>query len=433
MWKRYAGLVVLLALLFSPCPAPAAPRPPQIPPAVTPAPKKEASVPGSMIAAEGEGTGTTRGEALADARRDAARQAVGAVSKGVTQVIDDRVRENVVQLSRAYIEKYEVTQERNEGRLWRVKVKAWIRRENLLSGLLEKNPDKSPFDGAGLYTRALTRRQQITEAAEMLVEVFSSFPYENYVHTAVGAEGLNAGAGALTLNVRFSFDRERYFAQAVPLFASILDYVAEAKVKDVPFVLDLTPSDPVVVEPPSELDALSKYMDLMELGKENRYMDLPGAGEFANVYLLKKNYYFDCYRVPAEAFAVLMENLLRPETRNRLSGKMFSEAELKIAFKTKAGQLVKEHLEPLNLYNVMIFANLAALNRSPYVKGGEPGQLDERRHALFILPCLGTTSGKDANDYLLIESETASISVNLPSKDVQLTSQTDCTIGLRRD
>jgi hypothetical protein len=364
-----------------------------------------------MVITESEGTGTTRSDALADARRGAAQQAVGVVTKGLTQTVNNQARENVAQLSRAYIEKYEIVGEQNEGRLWRVKIKAWIRREHLLSGLLQKDPDKSPFDGAGLYTRALTQEQRAAEAAEMLTEVFTSFPYENYVRAAVGAQGLNAGA--LTLDVRFSFDRERYFAQAVPLFASALDYVAEAKLRDAPFALDLTPGDPVVVELPSGLDALSKYMGLMEIQKENRYIDLPGAGEFANVYLLKKNYYFDCYRVPVKAFTALMKNLFHPGGR----GRMFDGADLKIAFKTKAGQLVREHVEPLTLYNVMVFANLAP----------REGQLDERRHALFILPCLGTGE----RDYLLIESETASISVKATPKEIQLTHQAACSITMR--
>jgi hypothetical protein len=384
---------------------------------------------------ESEGVGLTRDEALMNARRNGVQQAIGAVSTGVVQGIDGRVRENVLQLSRGFIEKYEVLEERWEGpegararARWRVKIKAWIRGENLIAGLLQKDPDVSVLDGAGLVTRTSSREQQVTEAAEMLIETLGSIPYENYVHVAVG--GRETNGESLALDVRFSFDRELYFAQMAPLLASVLDYIAESKQKDIPFLLSLEPGDPVVVTPPFGIDALSRYMGFMEMPDQNRYIDLPGSGGFANIYLLTKDYYFDSYRVPAEAFALLMENLLLAERQGRLSGRTFDGAALKIAFKSGGGQLVFEHTEPLQLYNVMVFANLAGLRRAPYVKG-RPDQLDERRHALFILPCLGTIQG-NAADYLLIESETASISVKLPPRDVRLVERVDCRIEMEK-
>jgi hypothetical protein len=370
----------------------------------------EASV-SSFLTVEAEGVGITREEALMDARRNAVQQTVGLLSHGVTQIINDKVRENVIQLSRAFIEKYDIQDERHEGERWKLKIMAWIRRENLLNGLQQKTADKSPFDGAGLFVSALTREQQIKEAGEMLIELFSSFPYENYIHTGVGAESLHLKSDKVTLGLRFSFDKERYFESAVPLFAWGLDYIAEAKLKDVPFMWEYKSGNPIIITPPTGLNSLSIYMELMGVKKENRYIDIPGAGDFANIYLLKKNYYFDCYRVPAEAFAELIENLLIAGNRNILTGRVFEEATLRIAFKTSTGHLVQEHIEPLQLYNVMLFTNLAGLKTSPFVKG-KSAQLNEQRHALFILPHLGTL-GKDANDYLLIESDLASISVKL--------------------
>jgi hypothetical protein len=389
-----------------------------------------AAAPSSFVVAESEGVGLTRDEALMNARRNGVQQAIGVVSTGVAQAIDGRVRENVLQLSRGFIEKYEIREERKDGARWRVKIKAWIRRENLLAGLLQKDPDKSVLDGSGLFTRAMSRERQVAEAAEMLIETLNSIPYENYVHVAVGAEKFETAQGSLALDVRFSFDRERYFAQLAPLLASTLDYIAESSQKDIPFLLDLEPGDPVVVTPPYGIDALSRYADLMEMADANRYIDLPGGGGFANVYLLKRDYYFDSYRVPAQAFALLTENLLKAERQGRLSGRIYEGADLKIAFKNKGGQLVFEYTQPLQLYNVTLFANLAGLKRSPYVKG-KPDQLDERHHALFILPCLGTLQG-NAADYLLIESDTASISVQLPPRDVKRIERVDCRIELKR-
>ncbi|MCL2009994.1 MAG: hypothetical protein FWG71_05540 [Synergistaceae bacterium] len=387
---------------------------------------------GSFIVAESEGAGLTREEALMDARRNAVQQATGVLSKGVTEVIDDLARENVVQLSRAFIEKFDVLEERESDGRWSVKIKAWVRGEDLLGVLLQKDPDTSPFDGAGLFVSALTREQRVKEAGEVLIEIFNSVPYENYVRTDIGAGGVNLRAGSggeVSLNTRFSFDRERYFTQAVPLFGAVLDYVAEAKLKDVPFIWEPRGSNPVVVTPPSGIASIAQYMELMEMQKGNRYIDVPGAGNFANVYLLKKNYYFDCYHVSPEAFAALMENLLLSGAHNRLAGRTFEGADLKIAFKDSGGRLVNEHVQPLNLHNVMIFTNLDGLRRSPYVRGN-PGQLDGQRHALFILPCMGTIDA--SNNYLLIENSTASISAKLPPEDMRQVSQADSSIVMKR-
>jgi hypothetical protein len=192
----------------------------------------------------------------------------------------------------------------------------------------------------------------------------------------------------------------------------------------------------VVVTPPSGIGDLTRYMTLMEAKGGNRYIDLPGAGAFANIYLLRKNYYFDCYRVPPEAFALLMENLLIPGGQGRLTGQAFAGANLKISFKNKEGQLVREHLQPLQLHNVMVFASLAGLKRSPYAKGKEKekekekgGQLDEQRHALFILPCLGSL---ERDDYALIESETGSITLKLSPQDLKLIDRADCALEMKR-
>ena len=385
----------------------------------------------SLIVVESQGIGITRNEALMDARRNAVQQATGVLSRGVIEVINDQVAENVVQLSRAFIENYQIEQEQQSGERWEVKITAWIRGQDLLSVLVQKDPDISPLHGAGLFVRALTRQQQIKEASEILIEIFDSIPYENYVRTNIEVGGINLRSQAeeITLRVLFSFERERYFSQAVPLFSTVLDYVAEAKLSDVPFMWELEGGNPVVITPPTSITSVPEYMELMEIQKANRYIDIPGTGNLANVYLLKKNYYFDCYHMSSEAFAVLMENLLLPDGRNRLTGRVFSGADLKIAFKNDTSHLINEHVESLNLHNVMVFSNLEGLRSSPYTKGAD-NQLNGQHHALFILPAMGTM--RDENNYILIENDAASIIAQLPSGETQQISQADSSIQMRR-
>ena len=415
---KIAGFMLLTLFIFetSVFAAPASPQ------------KHSRSATPSFVAVEAEGDGTSRDEAMRDARRNAVQQAVGLLSEGTDRVVDEKMSARVIQLSRAFIEKYEIKEERRESQRHHVVLKAWIRKENLLEGLMQEDPDKSILDGKGLLTSALTREQQIQEAAEMLGECFASIPYANYVRCGIEGDSFHASDGQLVLDVNFGFDREMYFSELVPQIVMILDYVAEASQKDVPFLFALKPGNAVTVSPPSEISSLSEYLKLMELGEGNRYIDFPDSGGFANVYVLTKNYYFNCYRIPTESLSALMESLLRSEAGNRLGGKVFGEADLEILFRSKAGQSIHEHKEPLRLFNVMLFTDMKGLKRSPWPMGKQ-NTADERYHALFVLPALGTVQG---DDYLLIEKDRAHLSIELAPQDMNLIHHVESKVYLQR-
>jgi hypothetical protein len=377
----------------------------------------------SFLVAESSGAGASRAEALIDARRSAVQAAIGFVSKGMTQAVDGGIKEKIVQLSRAFIEKYEITKETQDKGKYFVSIKAWIRKESLIEGLTRYDPDRSAIDGTSLFAKSATREQQIREAADMLEECFNSIPIANYIHCAAIGDNFSVREGKLDLEVRFSFDKDLYFSVLAPQFVTVLDYIAEAGLKDVPMAFDIVPGEAV---PPEKIASFSAYADLMEITDGNRYIDLPGVGGYANIYVMTRNYYFNCYRVPSESFAALMKSVLETDRRGRLSGGVFSEASLILAFRNKGGQKIAEHREPINMTNAMVFANTGGFKRAAYdpKNGGEP---DEQNHSIFIMPFVGVYSN-DKADYALVENDVAKLQIPLKANELKLIDSIECEI-----
>ena len=384
------------------------------------APKETAS---SYIEAEASGVGLNREDALLDARRNAVQEAVGVVSKGMTQVIDERVTENIAQLSRAFIEKYEITDERSDAGRYYVDIKAYIRRDSLMEGLVNFDPVKSSIDGISLFTKSATQEQQIREAADTLTEFFASIPVSNYIRCAAASDNFSGREGKLNLEIHFSFDRELYYSVLAPQMANVLNYVGMAGRRDVPMFFNTGEGNKIPPPPPT---SMSGILNFMEASAGNRYIEAAGVGGFANIYLATKNYYFNCYRVHPEAFAKLLENTLTRDRQGRLSGGAFDGAELVISFRGKGGVQIKEHRQRLSLTNAITFANAKGIKKSPYAP--QKNELpDERHHSVFIMPYMGVYSAKDA-DYILIENDTAMIEVPMEDSQIKLIEGVECRI-----
>ena len=378
----------------------------------------------AFIVMDAEGTGTSEEQALADACRSAVQQAIGFFSQGTTRTTDGRTEENIVRLSRAFIEKYEVTSRAKEKGRHFVSIRAWVRRENLLAGLLQKDPNRSVLDGVSLLTRAATREQQVQEAGDILIDVFRSMPLSNFVRCAAEGLSFQAGSEKLKVGVHFTFDRGLFFSQAVPQLVAVLDYVAESSVKDVPFLFPVKGRDVISIAPPVSVDSLPQYRELMELKAGNRYIDLPDGGGFANVYILTHSYYFNAYRIAPEAFVRLTEALFQPNRQGMLGGRSLSGAGLKLEFKSEGGTALFSHTEPLQLHNILFFADIPALRRAPwFVK--KHGPADERWHALFILPAFGSLQD---GDYLLIQADEADLEVKAPADALKSVKRVDSSV-----
>ncbi|WP_298779393.1 hypothetical protein [uncultured Fretibacterium sp.] len=105
-------------------------------------------------------------------------------------------------------------------------------------------------------------------------------------------------------------------------------------------------------------------------------------------------------------------------------GRSLSGADLKLEFKSEGGTALFSHTEPLQLHNILFFADIPALGKAPwFVK--KHGPADERWHALFILPAFGSLQD---GDYLLIQADEADLEVKAPADALKSVKRVDSSV-----
>ena len=228
-----------------------------------------------------------------------------------------------------------------------------------------------------MVASAMSREEFISEAGEALAEVFGSLPVGDYVRVSAQRVGeFDLKSQALRLKVNMTFDRERYFVEAVPQLAAVLDYVSEARMVDVPFMLpSMRLNDgSVYITPPEAVRTLKDYQKLMETESGNSVR--------ANVYIQTRDYYFNAYMVNPQSFGKLIESIFTSDTRGNFTTKQ-GYGELRLSYEGEHGQEL--NFPPVvlhNMNNILFFTGRA-------LRGKYPAEL-------FILPAFsfGTPDGK---------------------------------------
>ncbi|HOO65215.1 MAG TPA: hypothetical protein PK364_15020, partial [Synergistaceae bacterium] len=312
-----------------------------------------------MILVEGEGVGASRDEALRLAWKDAVRKALGMVIDAATVRKGEELQESITLLSRGYIERYEILREEKSEGLFTIVLRAWIRKDTLLRGLLSDRPGEYSLDGKSLYASAFSREKQIREAKEILSEWITSFAYGNYLKASVSDPLFFHEKGEISLKVTLSFDTARYYRDFAGEMARILDYVALEKGREFPMFLKRN-SRSGVLELPFARKSLREYMTLLGLspsGKNPRRssLSLPGGEARANVYLGTGTFYFSAYALPEEVFQSLWQELWNPKKIRHPRGNSFTKGILHIALQNESGIELLTHRENLNIQNVILF------------------------------------------------------------------------------
>ena len=370
---------------------------------------------GNSVVLEATGRGLTKTAAKIDARRNAAQQALGFLLEGsslYTSLIQDShaersISEKVIRISRAFIGAGEevLRESKSVSGVFTVTLRVKVSGSELLNGLLQRgNQETSPLDGASMVASAMSREQWKKETGDALAEVFGNFPVNDYVRVSAQTVGdFDLRSSELRLRIHMKFDRERYFAEAVPQMLAVLDYVSDARMIDVPFMLPLerVNDDTVSITLPSDIRAIRQYISLMEIEAENRVIR---PGGYANVYIQSRDYYFNAYRINPDAFIKLANTLFAADSRGRLSTKQ-GYCELNISFAGGHGQ--RMDFPPVglrNMNNIMFFMDTVALSRYPL----SAGKYDEGHNALFIIPAFAFED-KDGKDYTLYQEDSGDI------------------------
>ena len=367
---------------------------------------------GDFVVVETAGRGFTKTAAKINARRNAAQKALGFLLEGTSlysSFVSDgnshnAFSEKIIRISRAFIDAggEVISESENARHVFTVTLRLKVSRRELLNGLFQRGPEKSSLDGLSIAASAMAREQWKKETGDVLAEVFGTFPVNDYVRVSAKTAGdFDLRSSRLRVKINMKFDRTRYFSEAVPQLLAVLDYVSEARMADVPFMLPLeTLNDGTIsITPPNTVRTVRQYLKLMETEDGNRFIRPEGC---ANIYIQTRDCYFNAYRVNPEAFVKLIETLFAADSRGRLSTKQ-GYGELQIVFTGEDGR--KVDFEPVGLFNmnnIMFFMDRAALTRSVWTASRD--SYDEKHHALFILPAFGFED-KDGKNYTLYQED----------------------------
>lgn len=124
-----------------------------------------------------EGTGTDPAAALADALRNAVRQAVGVYVDSETLTNKEEVvSDKVLTFSDAFVVRFEELSRSVADGLVTIKVSAAIQAGKLMENLRAAKIDLLGLDGADLVASALTRKESKDAAADLLARKFAELP-----------------------------------------------------------------------------------------------------------------------------------------------------------------------------------------------------------------------------------------------------------------
>lgn len=173
-----------------------------------------------------EGTGTDPAAALADAFRNAVRQAVGVYVDSETLTDkEDVIADKVLTFSDAFVVRYDEISRTSDAGLVTIRISAAIQAGKLMTNLREAKVNTLDLAGADLVASALTRKEAKDAAAEMLFRKLSELP-GTLAAEALPFKPLDYDARRETLTVTYTLhaDRDKYlaFLQSVqPLLAQV--------------------------------------------------------------------------------------------------------------------------------------------------------------------------------------------------------------------
>ena len=161
-----------------------------------------------------EGSGPDPAAALADALRNAVRQAVGVYVDSETLTDKEAIiRDRVLTFSDAFVVRYEEIGRSTEAGLVTITVSAAIQAGKLMSNLREAQVNTLDLGGADLVASALTRREARESAADLLFKKFCELP-GTLAAEAIPFKTLDYDDRTETLTVTYTLhaDKDKYAA-----------------------------------------------------------------------------------------------------------------------------------------------------------------------------------------------------------------------------
>lgn len=207
-------------------------------------------VEGDHLAVIVEGQGESRAAAMDQAWLEAVRLAVGMMIEARTEIDQNQVAERIIAHSRGVVDGYEILMTDNQAGVYRLRMKAKVRRDVLHDGLQYvaskgqviafSADDLKPRKDLALESLESQDAQGNTEAtrardgAALLVEVLRKFKPEDFfiLQATSKLRALPDKPDTFEMDFEVSLNEDRYYKEYVPEMKRVLDQVAVEKKKE---------------------------------------------------------------------------------------------------------------------------------------------------------------------------------------------------------
>ena len=181
------------------------------------------------------GVGTDASKALKKALMNAVEQAVGLIVDAETVVKNEKViKDEILTYSDGFVEKFEKLKEaKDDDGLWEVKVKAVVRKLQLIEKLKASKVSLIQVDGQSLFGQVVTQVEGGKNAAKLLEKAFEGLPLN-----LLSAEILNPQPKIIKKSdaeitagwtVLLAYNHKAYYDKVVPALQKALESVALRK------------------------------------------------------------------------------------------------------------------------------------------------------------------------------------------------------------
>ena len=297
----------------------------------------EAEVAREVVA---EGSGLNKEDAVKDACRSAIRQVVGEVVDSETVVRNDQlIKDEVLLYSDGIVDRHEILDERREGGIVRVTMRARVSRRKLVQKLVAaKITVKELADsGENVVARLATEREARKEAAAMVAKAFVGFPSDQLEARVVDWKAVDEKDGGITLAVKVEVTPapDAYKAFQERLCQRLSDI---AKLDD--GFTTTFPTQPAGWNDPCQLPRIEGSLDARQLAKlmpaaAEAIETLPGrAPKFPMIVAVATLVSADHTRIDWRYF------VLDAEVGNAVLGASRRSASCKLTFQDTAGEAV---------------------------------------------------------------------------------------------
>lgn len=181
------------------------------------------------------GVGVDADKALRNAFRNAVEQAVGLIVDAETVVKnEDVIKDQILTYSDGFVEKFDRVKEgkRDDG-LYEVKIKAVVKRRQLIEKLKEAKISVAKVEGESLFAEVVTQLDAEKNAAKLLEKAFEGLPASLLVARVADQkpailEKNDSGVKAVW-NIEVGFDFKEYKDKVLPKLAQVLGDTALRK------------------------------------------------------------------------------------------------------------------------------------------------------------------------------------------------------------